>query len=116
MVYEAKKSTKDFLIKLEKNTSITFDWSNLEPTDKYVQANNQIVESDTLTINEGKLIMMISSCGCNSCKEIFSFQIFYGLGNSTLRDAGNVKNQIKKIAPTIPVELFNLLDLNSILK
>ena len=70
-----KISTKEFLNNLENKTSITFDWSNLQPTEKYVQQNNQAVERDTMTVNDGKLIMMVCSCGCNKCKEILGFDI-----------------------------------------
>jgi hypothetical protein len=108
-----KKSTKDFLINLEKRTSITIDWSNLEPTDKGVQKNGEPSEIDTLNVNNGRLIMMVHSCGCETCKEIIGMQIFYGLG-SILVDAETVKKEIKKVAPQIPIEIFNLLDLNSI--
>ena len=111
-----KRSTKDFLSSLEKRTSIIIDWSNLEPTDKYVQQNNQPVEVDTLFFNEGKFIVMVYSCGCNTCKEVMAMQIFYGLGNSKLIDAEHVRNEIKKVAPSVKLEVLNMFDLKSIAK
>lgn len=108
-----KKSTKDFLINLEKETSIKIDWSNLEPTDKGVQKNGEPSEIDTLVVNGGRFMMMVHSCGCGTCKEIIGMQIFYGCG-SVLEDAETVKNEIRKVAPRIPIKLLNLLDLNSI--
>lgn len=110
-----KKSTKDFLINLEKRTSITIDWSNLEPTDKRVKKNGQPSEIDTLNVNDGRLIMMVHTCGWETCKEIMVMQIFYGLG-STLIDAETVEKEIKTVAPKIPIEIFNLFDLSSIAK
>ncbi len=109
-----KNSTKDFLKTLESKTSITIDWSNLKPTEKYVQANNQAVELDTLGINSGSLIMLVYSCGCKTCKEVMAMQIFYGLGGSKSVDAENIKKEIKKVAPGTNIVVFNLLDLKSI--
>ena len=72
-----KKYTRDFLFNLENKTTIKFDWSNLKPTEKYVQQNNQAVEADTMLINK-KLITIVISCGCKTCKEVIGLQIFYG--------------------------------------
>jgi hypothetical protein len=108
-----KKSTRDFLINLEKETSIKIDWSNLEPTDKGVQKNGEPSEIDTLVVNDGKFMMMVHSCGCETCKEIIGMQIFYGIW-SELEDAETVKKEIHKVAPKVPVTLLNPLDLNSI--
>lgn len=108
-----KKYTRDFLFNLENKTTIKFDWSNLKPTEKYVQQNNQAVEADTMLINK-KLITIVISCGCKTCKEVIGLQIFYGLGESSLIDAETVMNQIKIVAPMIPIELYNLFDLKSI--
>ena len=111
-----KKHVSDLLKQIEKETPITFNWSNPEPTEKYVQQNNQAVERDTMTVNDGKLIMLVCSCGCIKCKEILAFQFFYGLCDSTLCDAETVMNQIKEIVPRVPVEIYNLFDLESIAK
>jgi hypothetical protein len=109
-----KKSTEDFLINLENNTSIVFNWAHLKPTEKFVQKNDQAVESDTLSIDDGKLVVMVFSCGCETCQEILCVQIFYGLAESSLSKAESVKNEILRIVPNIPVEIFNLFDLKSI--
>ena len=109
-----KKSTRDFLLNLENKTTIRFDWSNLKPTDKYVQQNNQAAESDTLLMKNKNLIVIVVSCGCKTCKEVIGLIIFYGLGESHLIDAETVMNQIKIVAPKIPIELYNLFDLKSI--
>jgi hypothetical protein len=109
-----KKSTKDFLINLEKNASIIVDWSNLQPTEKYLQSNNQPVEIDTINVNRGNFIFMVYSCDCKTCKEVIAVQIFYGLGDSKLTDAETLKNLMHKVAPKTKVEIYNMLDLTSI--
>jgi hypothetical protein len=109
-----KTSTKDFLKMLENKTSITIDWSNLKPTERFVQMNGQAVELDTLNLNGGNFIMLVYSCGCKTCKEVMALQIFYGLIGSEEIDAESVKNQIKKVAPKINVVTANLFDLKSI--
>lgn len=109
-----KKKVKDFLKYIENETQITFDWLNLQPTEKYVQRNKQPIERNTLTVNDGQLIMMVCSCGCTKCKQILALQFFYGLNDSTLFDAECVMNQIKDIVPQMPIKIYDLFDLESI--
>jgi hypothetical protein len=109
-----KSSTKDFLMMLERKTSIKIDWSSLKPTEKYVQTNNQPVELDTLNLNGGSFIMLVYSCGCKTCKEVMGIQIFYGLGGSKSDDAETIKKEIIKVAPGTNIVIYNLFDLKSI--
>jgi hypothetical protein len=103
-----KKNVKDFLNYLEKETSITFDFSTISPTRKLVNSINQPVLINVLGINEGILGLTVISCGCKRCKEIIGVEILYGANDNDLYDAEIVQNQIKTAIPSLPVELRNV--------
>ena len=108
-----KKNVKEFIKKIEVETSIRFNPEVSEPTYFFYGALNQPLISDTIGIDNGSLLVMIISCGCKKCKEIVNIEIFYGLGGNGSMEAEDVKTQINTIAPKIPITLNNLLDLNS---
>ena len=109
-----KKSTKNFLENLEKKTSISFDWSESVPTEKYVQSNGKPAELDTILVKDDKMIFLVYTCGCVNCNSVFGIDIFYGLSKVGFDGALSFKNQIIKIEPKTTVDIFNEFDLESI--
>jgi len=105
-----KTFTLAFLKKLEKELSMSFNWMNNNPTEKFTNKWNQLVEVDDLFLMDLNLVFLITSCGCKTCKNVLEVQIFYGFGGSNLIGAETAKQAINKIAPKTQVLIFDLFD------
>jgi hypothetical protein len=102
-----KKHIKNLLNQIEKETPITLDYSNPKPTDKIFYTPNDPIDIDEI-IMDGIMTLIVYSCGHKCCENITGIDIFYG-HSSELSDAETAMNHIKKVAPNIPIHLFDEL-------
>ena len=100
-----KKNIKDFLRYLEKETVITVDLETISPTQRIVNSFNRPIHINVVGINEGTMGLVVFSCGCKNCKKLTGIEILYGQNGSEINDAKIVRNQIKSVVPSIPVEI-----------
>ena len=100
-----KKNVKDFMKYLEKETDIEVDLETISPTQRITNSLNNPIHVNVVGINQGTLGMAVFSCGCRNCKNLTGIEILFGQNGSELHDAEIVKNMIKSVVPTIPVEI-----------
>ena len=104
-----KKHVKVFLNDLEKKTMLKIEFAPSHETTKFLNKYGNPMIVDTMII-DGRMALLVYSCGCNQCKEITGIQIFYGV-SSELTDAEDVMLKIKEVVPKIPIVLVDELEM-----
>ncbi len=103
-----KNHVKEFLNYLKKETSLKIEPSpNHEPL-KYLCKEGNPVDVDVLVI-DGKMGLLVHSCGCNKSEEIIGLHILFGV-MAEVNDAQKAMREIKKILPQIPISFIDDLE------
>lgn len=99
-----KKTVKDLIKFLEKETTISFDLSRVSPEREIRNQYNEPFHIIIIDINNGSLGLAISTCACNKCNRIIQLNVIYD-GDNLLISAKKVQNQLLKVLQKIPVEI-----------
>lgn len=105
-----KKNVRDFLLYIEKETSINVDLSTVSKTHKTVNSINYPIHVNVVGINKGLMGLAVISCGCKNCKNITGIEVLYGQNGSEIIDAQIVKKQIKSAVPAMQIQIRNVDD------
>jgi hypothetical protein len=103
-----RKNVKDFLNYLEKETSITIDFTTASPTRKLRNSIDQPILLVVLGINKGTLGLRVISCGCKNCNKVIGIEILHRGFAGELSNAKRVQNEIMSIVPEIDVAVRNV--------